>query len=1092
MLRISLAGRIGVEADGAALDTGGLGRLGRLALAYLVCERRRPVTRDELAELLWGDDLPRSWETSLRGLALRVRGLLASAGLPPAEALTSAFGVWQLQLPDGTEVDVEAAPADLARAEEALAAGRADEARAAAERAAAVASRGFLPEGRGAWVEHRQGELRELHLRALEVAADAAGAAADWAGAVRAAEEAVSLEPFRESAHLRLMEAHAGAGNRGEALRAYERCRRVLADQLGVGPSPATEAAYLALLGEEPAPAPPPPAVPLPPSNLPYPLTRLVGRDEELAQIDKALAGARLLTLTGTGGVGKTRLCLAAAADLAADYADGAFLVELAPLADPDLLPQQVLTALGLREEAGQSPQATLEAHLRTRHLLLVLDNCEHLVAAAAAVAERLLRASPRLTVLATSREPLGVPGEATWRVPSLSPDGAMALFTERAKAVRPDFTVTATTRPALSQLCQRLDNIPLAIELAAARTTALSVDEIAARLDDRFRLLSGGARTAVPRQQTLRAMVDWTYDALAPVERKVFDRLAVFGSTFDLEAAEQVAADGGVDTGDLVVDRVDASDLVVDRVDASDLVVDRVDASDIVEVLGGLVNKSLVVAERPAPGGRTRYRLLETMRLYARERLAESGEAAAVRARHLDRALDLAQDAAAVLDGPDQAEVLDRLEAEHDDLRVALAWGTSGGDPEPALRLATALGRFWEIRGHLSEGRGWLEAALTAGGGGEWPGLRAVALNWAAVLAQHQGDYAAARGLYEHSLALRRRLDDRPGLAAALVGLGNLAALQGQLGVARDQFEEALDIGRQISEPQVVAAALTNLGWVAHARGDLRQARALYEEALTVRRSLGDGHGTALVLANLGDLALQQGDLDPAHALHTEGLELRRRLGDRSGVADSLAALGRVALARGDRATARTLHTEGLAERRRVGDRPGMPGSLSALAELARLDGEVATASALLEEALAVATELDDRHCVTHSLLHLARLARDQGDAARADALYRQAMPAPEPGSGDIPPTASTATWLEGLGAVTVADGRAERAARLLGAADALRQAIGTPLPAHEAADRNDSVAACSAALGEDRFRAAFAEGRALPLADAVRLATS
>ena len=1059
MLRISLAGRVAVEIDGRSLDAGGLGRLGRIALAYLVSERHRPVTRDELAEALWGDVLPRSWETSLGGVAQRLRALLGAAGLVPTEALTSAYGTWQLQLPAGAEVDVETAVADLARAEDALAAGRAEEVRAAAARSAAVAGRGFLPEATGAWVERRQAELREMHLRALELEADGAAALADWSGAIRAVEEVVALEPFRESAHLRLMQAHAGAGNRGEALRAYERCRRLLAEQLGVSPSPSTEAAYLALLGDEP-PEPPPPEAPPPLSNLPLQLTRLVGRDEELAAVEKALSGTRLLTLTGTGGVGKTRLALAAAADLAEEFADGAYLVELAPLADPDLVPQQVLAALGLREEAGQSPGATLAAHLRSRRVLLVLDNCEHLVGPAASLAEGLLRACPRLTVLATSREPLGVPGEATWRVPSLSPAGATALFAERARAVHPDFAVTAGNAAAVAQLCRRLDNIPLAIELAAARTSALSVEEIAARLDDRFRLLSGGARTAVPRQQTLRAMVDWTYGALSDLERRVFGRLAVFGSTFDLPAAEQVVAGDGIEAG------------------------------EVVDAVTSLVNKSLILAERPAGGGSTRYRLLETMRLYARERLAESGQAAAVRARHLARAVAVAQAAEAELDGPDQAAVLDRLEAEHDDLRLALAWGTSGGDAEPALRLATALGRFWEVRGHLSEGRSWLEAALSAGGGGELPALRAVALNWAAVLAQHQGDYAASRGLYEHSLALRRRLDDRLGAAAALVGLGNLAALQGQLEVARAQFEESLAIGRELEQPQVIAASLTNLGWVAHGRGDLQGARTMYEEALAVRRRLGDGHGTALVLANLGDLVLQQGDLATASTLHTEGLELRRRLGDRSGVADSLTALGRVALARGDRQAARTLHEQGLGERRRVGDRPGIPASLSALAELARLDGDPTTAAALLEEALAVATELDDRHCVTAALLHLGRLARDQGDPARADVLYRQAMPAT--GDTGVPPTASTATWLEGVAAISVDDGRPEIAARLLGAADALRRAIGTPLPAHEAADRTDAVAACSAVLGEDAFRAAFDEGAALPLAEAVKLATS
>jgi len=643
-----------------------------------------------------------------------------------------------------------------------------------------------------------------------------------------------------------------------------------------------------------------------------------------------------------------------------------------------------------------------------------------------------------------------------------------MALFTERARAVRPGFEVTATNQTALIQLCQRLDNIPLAIELAAARTNALSVEEIAGRLDDRFRLLSGGARTAVPRQQTLRAMVDWTYDTLTDAERCLFRQLAVFGSTFTLAAAEHL--NGGGEP-----------------------------AADLVETLSSLVNKSLVLADTPGPDGLTRYRLLETMRHYARERLAECGDAAVVRARHLAWAVSIAHAADTSFDGPDQALVLDRLEAEHDDFRVALAWGTSGGDPEPALRLAVSLSRFWEVRGHLTEGRGWLEAALAAGGGGELPGLRALALNAVAVLAQHQGDYAAARGLYEHSLALRRRIGDQLGSSAALVGLANLAALQGKLTEARAQFEMALEIGRNLGEPHVVAAALTNLGWVAHAGGDLGAAAVLYEEALSLRRTLGDGHGTAVVMANLGDLALQRGDLDGADALHADCLDLRRRVGDRWGVADSLTALGRVALARGDRPTSRRLHGEALAGRRRLGDRPGMPASLSALAELSRLDGDLSTAAALLEESLAIATQLDDHHCVTLSLLNLARLARDQGDHAGADVFYRRAMPrtpAPDPdtdgragGGGGMPPTVSTATWLEGLAAIAVADGRHERAALLLGAADALRQSIGTPLPAHEAADRNDAVAGCSAGLGQSRFRSAFAEGQVMSLGDAARL---
>ena len=1062
-LRVLLAGGITVEIDGRPVDDSGLGRLGRVALAYLVIERHRPVARTELAEALWGEDLPRTWDTALRGLVSRIRAVLAAAGLPAAEALTTGFGCHQLHLPPGASVDVEEAAAAVDRAVADLAGGRHRRARQAAEDALAVAARQFLPGATGRWVEQRQAELSELRVRALEAVADAATAGGDVAAALAAAGEAVALEPLRESAHLRLMAAQAAAGNRGEALRAYERCRTVLAEELGVAPSPQTEAAYLALLGEEPsrpaaaAPAPAPPR-----HHLPLQLTPLVGRDDDLAEVAKALSAARLVTLTGTGGVGKSRLAVQVAAEVAGDFDDGAVLVELAPLADPELLPLQALAALGLREEVGRTPGQTLAGYLGDRRLLLLLDNCEHLVSACAALVDGLLRTCPRISVLATSREPLGVPGEVAWRVPSLAPDAAVALFAERARWAGGTFSLTPGNEATVAHLCRRLDGIPLALELAAARVGMLSVEEIAGRLDDRFRLLSGGARTAAPRQQTLRATVDWTYDALPTPERALFNRLAVFASAFTLEAAERVGAG------------------------------DHVPRRDVLEVLSGLVNKSLVLAE-PADG-RTRYRLLETMRHYARERLAESGEALTVRAAHLAWATALAEEAEPALDGADQRRWLELLETEHDNLRAGLTWAVSGGEAEPALRLAGALGRFWEVRGHLSEGRAWLEAALAvtppsgpAGPTGPTgpdavPGLRAKALNWVGILAQRQGDYPAARTAYEESLSVRRRLNDLLGIAAALCGLGNVAALQGDLATARERYRESLALGRELGDDQVVAASVGNLGWVADTGGDPTSARALYEEALAVRRRLGDVHGVAMALAALGDLASTRGDPGAARSMHTESLALRRQLGDRSGVADSLGALGHLALHGGDVAAARALYTESLDLRRQLGDLPGIPGSLCSLADLAVAEGDPGAAAALVEESLAVATELADRHCMTSSLLRQGRLALAAGDPGAAEAAFRRAL-APEELAGD----AVTAEWLEGMGSVAVARRRFPVAARLLGAAAGLRERVGSrPLPA-DAAALAAAVDAARSALGAEAFAAAWDEGRAAPLPEGV-----
>ena len=1080
-LRVTLAGQVALETEHGRIDAGGLGRLGRLAFAYLTWERHRPVPRDELAEVLWPGEPPPSWETSLRVVVSKLRGWLAGAGLDPSGTIASTLGCYRLHLPDGAVVDVEQATAGVEAARRALAAGEPAAARSAAEVAAALATAPFLPGTAGPWVEDRRAERAQLALRALELVSDAALAAADPEAALAAAEEAVRLDPLRESAWVRAMAAHAAAGNRGAALRAYERCRRHLAEELGVFPSPATEAAYLSLLGDAAAAPTAPAAVgqgPAPAVSvvsgawpaLPVSVSSFVGRREELVELAGALREHRLITLVGSGGVGKTRLALQVAADVAVELADGVAFVPLGELSHPADVAGSVATALGLDEDAGQPALEKVRRALASRHVLLLLDNCEHVVAAAGRLADDLLASCPRLSILATSREPLGVRGEVAWLVPSLDRTDAVRLFVERARAAHRGFGADhEEVRRAIETVVERLDGIPLAIELAAARTPVLSVAEIAARLEDRFALLTGGPRTAPARHQTLRAAVDWTYEALAEVERRFLQRLAVFAGTFTLGAAERVAGTEAAAEG------VAGSEAAA-RTEALDL-------------LHSLARRSLVVVEPDRePVGVPRFRLLETIRAYAAERLEESGDAGRVRARLLDWAVELAEEAEEHLDGPDQAVWLDRLEAEQPNVRGALhaallaaEYRGAGDETDPpgdtALRLATALARFWEVRGHYEEGRRVLRRLLAENGPQGSTDLRARAQYAAGVLAQRQGDYAAARSRYEEALAVRRRLGDRYGAAVVLHGLAGLAALERDHVGARALYEQSAATGRELGELPLLAASVSNLGWVAHTGGDFATARRWYAEALALWSELGDDHSVALVLGHLGDLAYQEGDYGTAAAHHARSLELRSALGDRSGRADSLATLGHLAIRSGDLDTAMSHLEESLALRREVGDRASLPGALCNLADLALVRGEPDHARRHLEEAEAVTTAGRDRAGLAHVLLHQGRLHRAEGSVAQAAKRYAQAGEA-----AGLGPNPLTAEWLEGVAATAAAQGDAAAAARLLGAAAALRTAIGAPVPPHEADLFAQDVAAVRRALGPGADEA-LASGKALAL---------
>ncbi len=662
------------------------------------------------------------------------------------------------------------------------------------------------------------------------------------------------------------------------------------------------------------------------PNNLPRQLSTFVGRERQIGEAKAMLAGAPLVTLTGPGGVGKTRLAIELASDLLDEFDDGVWFVDLAPLTDPAFVGAAIASALGVVDTAGQPILDTIVEHLRGRHVLLVLDNCEHLLDDAARAVDAILRGCGLVRVLATSREGLAIAGEAAFPIPSLSAPGAAAsvedlsqfesvrLFAERAAAAVPTFRVGDRNARAIAQICRRLDGVPLAIELAAARVRALPVEQIAARLDDRFRLLTGSSRIAVPRHQTLRQTIDWSHDLLADEERAVFRRLAAFVDGCSLEAAEVVCAGPPVDDG------------------------------AVLDLLSRLVDKSLLVADTESE--EARYRQLETIREYARDRLLESGEAAAALSRHNGWYVALVEQAAPeFFRGGESAAWLRRLDREHDNLRAALQWSIDEPDEaRTGLRLAAGLWRFWEIRGHLAEGLGWLQRLLAATDG-EVSALRADAYTGAGILAFMQGDHAAAHGFHEQSLALHRRVGDYLGIAFAANNLANAAVLSGDYAAARRLYEPGLAWAREQGNLPMLGFAIVNMAEAVALDGEPDLARSQYEEGVATFRTAGDRWGEAFALDSLAVMLARQGAHDEAERLHGDALTISRELGDQRGVARALAHLGDVAARAGDPARARRLHADSFEIRRALGDIPGMASALEKLAAVVSLDDPRAAA---------------------------------------------------------------------------------------------------------------------------------------------------
>ena len=802
------------------------------------------------------------------------------------------------------------------------------------------------------------------------------------------------------------------------------------------------------------------------PNNLPLQPSPFIGRERELEAVGKMLRqeGTRLLTLTGPGGTGKTRLALQAAADAIDDLQDGVYFVDLAPLIDPALVPTTIASALGVTESGATPILDTLREYLRDKQLLLVLDNFEQVVEAAGVVSQ-LLAASPKLKVVVTSRMPLRVGGEREYPVPSLSTPkppppplhvlsqyDAVRLFIERAQGVRPDFELSGENAPAVAEICHRLDGLPLAIELAAVRIRLFPPQTLLSRLGNRLKLLTGGARDASARQRTLRATIDWSYDLMGEQDKALFARLSVFVGGRSLEAMEAVCDPDG--------------------------------ELDVLSGVESLIEKSLLRQEEGV-GGEPRYAMLETIQEYAGERLEQSGQAEELRRRHAEYFLALAEEAESQLWGPRQVGWLDRLEEERDNLRAALAWSIERDEHEPGLRLAWALWRFWQLRSHPSEGRSWLKQLLARSDVAP-PRSRAKALLIAGDLALEQGDGLEAVPPLERAAHIFRAIGDDRCLSLTLATLAIAYHPGGRHAEALPVAEEALQLAREAGDDWAAGFATLVLGNVTWIEGDPERGELLLAEGLSIAHRTGDRWAIGFVSLQLAGFLASRGDYERAAGSLEEACRVFRELGARKYAAAALLNLALVSTERGDYEQGSDLSAEGLALVMETGNvaLTAYAYVILGAAALGRGDGE--EAATRFTDALALFERAGDEIIVAECTLQLGRAVLISGDTERAAGLLVKSLELRR-GRGD---KWGMADCLEGCAMLAAARGRAASAARLWAAAGVVRESLGTPLSPNERRIQGSYLAAARGQLGDVDWATAREEGQAMTLERAVEYA--
>lgn len=1031
-LRIYLLGPLRIERDGAPLVLPR--RKVELLLAYLLLHPE-PQTRDHLATLFWGDSSDAQARHSLRTALATVRKAIAADLLLTDREQVQRnpdFPCW-VDLHDllAVATELETISGDLLLAK--LAWWQGD------------LLAGFYEE----WLVFDREHYRERLLKLGLQATQALRARSEYTGAIAVAQQVLTRDPANEHAHQHLMFCYMAAGDRPAALRQYELCERTLRDDLDVPPLPETTALYHWLRQHSATEAA---AAKI--TNLPIPLTSFVGRTQATADLKRLLSPAsgktRLLTLTGAGGSGKTRLAIQAATDLIDSFADGVWWVELAALTADEQVARAVAKALGVVERPHEDVLTAITTFLGDKELLLVIDNCEHLVAASADLVTALLSRCPHLQILTTSREALHVAGELTWQVPTLALPNpqqvvltdlllqfeCIRLFVERAGAVQPGFHLTLDNAPAVVALCTQLDGIPLAIELAAARVKVLPVAQIAARINSaigaRFALLTQGSRTVLPRQQTLRAAIDWSYDLLDAAERQLFCTVAIFHGGFTLAALEEIL-DFGFGIAAVPSDPASASSHQPPATSYQPL-----------DLLTQLVDKSLVIVE--PLGDEHRYRLLETLRAYGLEQWAPEAMRA-TQQRHAAYFLAWAELVAPELLRAQQPLWLTRLEIEHANLRAALAYWLDAVAGDQALRLATALHRFWDYRGYVSEGRAWLQKALTNRGPATIE-IQAKALNAAGWLAYRQGDLAQAQPLHEEAQRLAEQAAAEEALVDALQHLAVIAMDRGDYPMAQQQLETSLTLARRLAYQSGIARALTRLGALAWDLDRIEEARTYRQEALQIEQRLGNQVNIASSFLGLADADRFLGDIAVAHRHYDASLQISRALGHQGLIGAALKGLGMLAFKQG-----------AYAEAQRYG-----------------------------AEALQIFRDVGDKAHIGFALCNLGDVARQAGEPNRALAYYGQYLQIMH----EIGYTWPTFYALEDIAALlTEVNHHAPIAARLLGAAHTLRQETGIDITAEQQANYEQVVATLRQQLGDSTFDHHWTAGRTAPLADLVMEAT-
>jgi predicted ATPase/DNA-binding SARP family transcriptional activator len=1017
-----MLGEFRISIDGVSVpDEAWSRRNAASVLKLLALASGHRLHREQVMEFLWPEMAPEQAANNLYQALHAARRALDVAVPGSSRALLLQDQIVQFATGVDLRVDVVAFERAFANAgEDSL----------ELETAIALYQGPLLPNDRyEPWASERRELLARQYLDALERLAAAQESSADFQAALATLRRIVNADPLHEPAYRALMRIHARTGRRQQAVRAYQSLQDALQRDLDVEPEPETQDLYRRILDGEFAGSIPR-AMPATPTwrsrgqhNLPPALNSFIGREREKAEVHRLLHGTRLLTLTGPGGCGKSRLSIEVAAEEVERHPDGVWLVELAALSNPDLIPQAIVQAIGIHEMPGRQVLETLGSWLRPRTVLLVIDNCEHMIDGCAAIVETLLRVSPGLTVLATSREPLRIDGETTSLIPSLSlPDlaepqsveqlleyEAVQLFVDRATQVSPGFEMTEASGMTVAELCYRLDGIPLAIELAASRVRALSVEQIVERLSDRFQLLTSGSRTALSRQQTLRAALDWSYNLLGDHERILFARLSIFSGGCSLQAIEEVCAGSPLQR------------------------------MEILDLLMLLVDRSLVVAS--LGDGTARYTLLETMREYGRERLAECGDLESMRSAHAGYYARLASDAAREIRGPDQRSWLRWLDREHDNFRQALDWfeaRANGDGLEPALQLAGDLHWFWHLRGHYAEG------------------MRRLAR------------------LLEHD-----RAGPSQGLGSALTGAGTMFMVVGEYAEAADYLNEAVEIWRKLDDPAGLSAALSWNGWIELFMGRLPAARERHAEALDLAVEAGDDWDTAMALLSLGIDSVEADEHEPAFAWFERSLELYRSINDYWGTTTTLQLLANLTYRTGDFAGARELAHEVATLERAEGGRWLEVQAQSLLGEIARAESDYDTAETLVGIALEISSEIGHVASRAWTLRDAGFIALARSEPEEAARHLMESLAIFQERSFQL----GIACCLAGLAGVLTQQGDHERAAEILGTIAAGLDALQMAFAPADRLAVEDITSRLQQTLGPDRFDSALERGSIQPL---------